>query len=141
MKLGITWKQQLGRPECPYAERWVLNLHFFSVRLHHFRRSDDARAFHDHPWWFLTLVLKGGYTDRSPQGDDHLSVGSVRFRPALHRHTIVADPGGVWTLILTGKQARRWGFWVNNKFKKSNKYFFEHGHHPCDQDEKLNIKP
>ena len=99
MKLGVTWKQQLGRPECPYAERWVLNLHLFSVRLHHFRRSDDARAFHDHPWFFVTLVLRGSYIDRSPSGDDLLRPGSIRFRPALHRHTIVTD--GVWTLTIT----------------------------------------
>lgn len=139
MKLGCAWRQQLGRSECPYAERWVLNLYFFSIRLHHFIRSDDARAFHDHPWWFITMVLRGGYTDRSPDGDDHLGVRSIRYRPALHKHTIVVDSGGVWTVLITGPQTRRWGFWVNNKWKKSNKYFFEHGHHPCDQDEKLRL--
>lgn len=125
----------LGMEECPYAERWMLDFHLFTIRVHHFMRSDDARAHHDHPWWFLTLVLRGGYTDRSPQGDDHLSRGSVRFRSAEHRHTVQVDPGGVWTLVLTGRKVRRWGFWVKGgtKFMKSNKYFLTHGHHPCDQ--------
>lgn len=34
--------------------------------------------------------------------------------------------------MLTGREVRRWGFWVKWKFKKSNKYFLEHGHHPCE---------
>lgn len=129
----ITWGQLLGREECPYARRWVLNLGLFSLRVHHFYRSDDARYFHDHAWWFCTLVLRGGYTDVSPDGEDHLRRGSVRFRRAHHRHTVRTDEGGVWTLVLTGRKRRAWGFWVGEKFKKSYRYFFDHGHHPCDQ--------
>ena len=141
MRLGITWRQQLGRKECPYAERWVLNLHFFTVRLHHFHRSDDARAFHDHPWWFMTLVLRGGYTDRSPNGDDHLSAGSLRFRAGSHQHTVITDPGGAWTVLLTGRASQPWGFWVHGKRREANKYFLTYGHHPCDQDKKMQVDP
>lgn len=129
----LTIGERLGRPECPYLRRWTLLLGLFSIRVHHFYRSDDARAFHDHPWWFVTLVLKGGYTDRSDRGDDHLRPGSLRFRPAHHSHTVIVDPGGVWTIILTGPHRRRWGFWQNGKFIKANKWFATHGHHPCDQ--------
>lgn len=131
--LSVKWGERLGREECPYLRRWGIVAGAFSVRVHHFYRSDDARFHHDHPWWFLTIVLKGGYTDSSEQGEDHLRAGSIRFRSATHRHTVFTDPGGVWTLILTGPNTRTWGFWVNGKFKKANKYFFEHGHHPCDQ--------
>lgn len=53
-----------------------------SVRIHHFYRSDDARHFHDHPWWFVTLVVRGGYTDVSEMGEDKLRPGSVRYRSA-----------------------------------------------------------
>jgi len=151
--------ERLGRPECPYLRRWALILGLFSVRVHHFYRSDDERAFHDHPWWFVTLVLKGGYTDVSScpvchghgvyeqwcdhcggtgQVLDHLGRGQVRFRPALHQHTVRTDPGGVWTVILTGPNVRTWGFWEHRpdgtrKFRKANKWFKLHGHHPCDQ--------
>jgi len=119
----------------------MVALGFCSIRVHHFYRSDDERAHHDHPWWFVTLVLKGGYTDVSDlrgsnnhvQSLDHLRPGSVRFRPALHRHTVRTDPGGVWTVVLTGPNVRTWGFWVNGKFRKANKYHYEHGIHPCDQ--------
>lgn len=43
------------------------------------------------------------------------------------------NDGGCWTVLLTGPEKRVWGFWVNGKFRKRNKYFYEHGHHhPCD---------
>lgn len=128
--MQLKWHEQLGQPECPYAERWILDLGLFSVRLHHFRHSDDPRAFHDHPWWFITLVLKGSYIDRSPDGDDLLTVGSIHFRPALHRHTVVTQ--GAWTIVLTGRHSRVWGFWPDGKFKRARRYFHKYGHHPCE---------
>lgn len=133
----IKWGERLGLDECPYLRRWAVVLGLFSIRVHHFYASDDERAFHDHPWWFVTLVLKGGYTDVSPAGEDHLGRGAVRFRPALHQHTVRVDPGGVWTIILTGRNMRTWGFWERlgsgrTRFRKANKWFFEKGHHPCE---------
>lgn len=180
----IAWRQELGDPECPYLIRWLFDPRLFSIRLHHWVRSDDKRAMHDHSWWFLTLVLSGGYTDwihdlgrasetdrerviaanksvaraikasRSatdggpgffklnpqamPYTEDRLTRGSVRFRPAHHIHTVAVDPGGCWTLVFTGRFVHKYGFYVRKasgllKFRKANKYFNQHGHHPCDQ--------
>ena len=128
----IRWGERLGLPTCPYAIRWRLELPFGSLRVHHWLAPDDSRAFHDHPWWFLTLVMRGGYTDRSIAGEDHLRAGSIRYRPALHRHTVYPGTGGAWTLLITGPPARSWGFWPNGKFRKANKWFLTYGHHPCD---------
>lgn len=129
----LVWGQDLGIPSCPYLQRWILCLGLFSLRLHRWRASDDERAFHDHPWWFLTLVLRGGYVDVSPSGEDRLRPGSWRFRPALHRHTVRVDPGGAWTLMLTGPDLRRWGFYARNRFYSVQQYFRKFKHHPCDQ--------
>jgi hypothetical protein len=109
-------------------ERWVADFGFFSLRMHHWMYSDDLRAPHDHPWWFLTLCVWGSYVDVSPDGDDRVSVGSVRFRRAEHRHSVKVERS-TWTLLLTGPERRVWGFWVRDKFRKRNKYFYEHGHH------------
>ena len=128
----ITLGEKLGNPECPYIKRWVIDFGIFSIRLHHWLSSDDQRHFHDHPWWYLTLVLKGGYTDRNPNGSKRRTIGSLDFYPATHQHTVKVDRGGCWTLLITGREKRVWGFWVKNKFRKRNKYFFEHGHHPCE---------
>jgi hypothetical protein len=76
--------------------------------------------------------LRGGYTDVNPNGRERMTAGSIAYRPALHRHTVQVDKGGCWTLLITGPTIRRWGFWVGKKWKKANKYFFEHGRHVCD---------
>lgn len=142
---SVKWAERLGWDECPYLTRWVAAFGAFSVRLHHFHHSDDARYQHDHPWWFVTLVLRGAYYDVGDSGRiDHLKAGSVRFRRSTHTHTVLVDyghgatgtrhgkRGGVWTLVLTGPNARAWGFWVNGRHMKANKYFLTHGHHPCE---------
>lgn len=65
--------------------------------------------------------------------------GSIRFRRAEHRHIVNVIQPGCWTLLYFFPKRRDWGFWVPRKsdgtmkFKKANKYFLEHGHHPCDQ--------
>jgi hypothetical protein len=125
------WQEKLGLPECPYVIRWRVETPWFSIRLHRWLGPDDDRHFHDHPWSFVTLVLRGGYTDKNPDGGEHLAAGQVRLRHAEHRHTVVPDPGGAWTIILTGPKVRTWGFWVDGKFRKARKYFGRYGHHPC----------
>jgi hypothetical protein len=135
--LIMKWRERLGLPECPYVIRWRLEVNRLgSIRVHHWLGPDDDRAFHDHPWWFITVVVKGGYTDKNPAGNDHLRAPAVRYRPALHRHTVIPDPGGAWTVLITGPRARNWGFWQQlpdgkEKFRKARRWFESQGHHPC----------
>jgi hypothetical protein len=82
-------------------ERWVADFGLFSIRIHHWMASDDDRNFHDHPWWFITLVLKGSYTDMSPKGDFWMKPGYIRFRPAIHRHTVLVSAGGCCECYIT----------------------------------------
>jgi hypothetical protein len=131
-KFQLRWREPLGRKECPYAYRWTLNLWLFSIRVHQWIRSDDKRHFHDHPWHFITLVLRGSYTDVSPSGRDELRMGSVRFRRATHRHYVEVPLGGALTVILTSPPVRNWGFWVKGVFKRPLRYFGKYGHPPCD---------
>ena len=131
-KWRFAWGEPLGWPQCPYVIRWIAETPLASVRVHHWLGPDDDRAFHDHPWWFLTCVVRGGYEDRGPGGTDHLRAPAIRFRPALHQHTVVPGEGGAWTVLLTGPIVRPWGFWPGGlKFVKANKWFASRGHHPC----------
>lgn len=130
-KFVLKLHERLGLPSCPYLVRWRVETPWGSVRLHHWLAPDDDRAPHDHPWGFTTFVLKGGYTDASPDGDEHLRAPAIRHRDAEHQHTVYPDEGGAWTVIVTGPKVRSWGFWVAGKFRKANKYFASYGHHPC----------
>ena len=131
---GIRWKEPVGLAECPYMVRWVLTFFGFSIRIHHWLASDDQRHHHDHPWWFVTWVLKGTYTDICADRRDMLTAGSIRFRSALHRHTVLVPSTGCWTLLVTGRSVRHWGFYLPNRLRlmRPLKYFSKVGHHPCE---------
>jgi len=129
----IRWKEPLGKPECPYAYRWVFIFFGYSIRIHSWIRSDDSRFLHDHGWWFITFVLKGSYIDVSDKGRDRLKKFSLRYRPAMHRHYVEIPKGGCITILFTGRPKRNWGFWVDGKFKRPLKYFSRFGHPDCQE--------
>lgn len=135
----IRWNEALGKPECPYMRRWVFILFGFGIRFHRWYRSDDKRFFHDHPWWFLTLVIQGSYTDWSLNREtgavttDHLSVGSIRFRPSSHLHCVDVPVGGSTTIVISGPHCRNWGFWVHDKIMRPLRFFSRYGHPPCSE--------
>lgn len=142
-RFQLRWREPLGRKECPYAYRWTLNLCLFSIRVHQWIRSDDKRFMHDHPWHFVTLVVRGGYTDVShPEGKhpstaepnrDRLTIGSIRFRRATHSHYVEVDKGGAWSVLLCSMPVRDWGFWVYPKHIRPLRFFGKFGHPPCSE--------
>lgn len=130
----VKWAQVIGPDECPMMVRWVLECPWGSIRLHHFLRPDDMRHLHDHPWWFVTLLLRGSYRDIGEVDgqrvvSDMLRPGSVRFRPAHHVHAV--DTAGCWSLVITGPIQRRWGFWDAGIFRRAAEYFGRYGYAPC----------
>jgi len=137
--LGISFfYDSVGLSECPYLCRWVLDFKWFSIRLHQWKGSDDQRHPHDHPWWFITIPLYGCYYDITE--DDTKEViwpFRIRYRKAEHRHKVKLISKTCWTILLTGRQTREFGFWVNGKFKKRNRYFYDYKHHPCDDFKKI----
>lgn len=115
-----------------YMERWWLLRPSrwlpISVRVHHIVRPDTDRHFHDHPWPFVTLIMRGSYLEQLPTSQRQAaavdsihsytrlrSVGSVVCHRATDRHRItrVDRADGAWTLfIMLGGRANRWGFYT-----------------------------
>lgn len=107
----------IGGVDDPYLRRWWLipRNRFFNVYLHHFMRSDDDRALHDHPWWNLSVLLEGRYVEHTIEaGGINRRVkrwaGEWKFRRAAAAHRIELVAGPCWTLFLTGPTIRSWGF-------------------------------
>lgn len=114
-----------------YLTRWVLAgksidstfLGGKAVFLHWFHRS-DADEMHDHPWPFVSVIVSGGYWEKTPDyaggwsngvGPTKLrwhGPGRVLFRPANWIHSVIIPDGQeAVTLILRGNKQRSWGFW------------------------------
>ena len=62
----IRWAEKLGYSECPYLIRWTFIFFGYSIRIHHWIKSDDDRYFHDHSANLLSIVLKGQYWNVKP---------------------------------------------------------------------------
>lgn len=124
----------IGGADRPYMLRWWLipRNRWFNIYLHKFLRDDDDRALHDHPWWNVSILLRGAYLEVTPDlakaATPHTriaelptrtrwhGVGSVVFRraTACHRLALPARPDSspepCWSLFITGPRVREWGF-------------------------------
>ena len=128
----------IGGNDNPYMLRWFVipRNKWFNIYLHHFLRSDDDRALHNHPWLFnASILLEGEYREHKPtityKGGlmmdqiSNLKAGAIRFRfgQAFHRIELLVDEElrdekgrfvwrekPVWTLFITGPEVREWSF-------------------------------
>lgn len=125
----------IGPPDDVYLERWFVipRNRVFNIYLHRFRRSDDDRALHDHPWWNLSLVLHSGYVEErpvhrdAPSGRRHATYrrqGSLLLRRPrqAHRLALLAGEPRPITLFLTGPRQREWGFWCPQGWRHWKKF-------------------
>lgn len=126
MKLAdrIIWRATRRTPDFiiggsanPYLRRWWLipRNRMFNVYLHHFLRDDDDRALHDHPWFNLSVLLRGSYCEHtiSAGGINHrrtFKAGEFRFRTPWTAHRVELIDGSAWSLFVTGPRLRDWGF-------------------------------
>lgn len=119
----------IGGTEWPYLLRWYVipRNRWFNIYLHLFLRSDDDRALHSHPWrWNVSVLLSGSYTEVLPAdpavpAGETVSVvreqGDIKFRWGESYHRVELTKGAVWTLFLTGRNVREWGFACPKGFK------------------------
>jgi len=103
-----------------YLERWILWCGI-TLRLHRFLASDEDRAVHDHPWWFVTLPLAnyGEYIEGEQPGTEiYRTVTAWRphFRASHFRHRVEVSNAPLWTLVVTGPKSNEWGFWQGQQF-------------------------
>ena len=66
----IRWAEKLGYEDNPYLIRWTFIFFGYSMRIHHWIKSDDDRYFHDHSANLLSIVLKGHYWNVKPIDTD-----------------------------------------------------------------------
>jgi hypothetical protein len=123
----IRWKEALGNPKCPYLYRWTFIFLGFSIRIHHWIKSDDRRYFHDHSCNFISIVLKGRYKNVTQDGTFEVRAPSIWKSNALRRHYLDIPKEGAWTLLLCGRPCHKWGFYVNNHKWRPLRYFHRYG--------------
>jgi hypothetical protein len=132
----------------PYLVRWNIfglgkDSQFFSVKVHNILISDDA-CMHDHPWPFLSIILKNGYKETAewtsrcnpgkkwsePEWDNKSCMwvahkkfkpGNMLYRPPHWTHKLEIDKP-CWTLVFTFRKVRTWGFCTPKGWIQWRKY-------------------
>lgn len=122
-----------------YLERYIIfKCRFFGLYLHKFHQGDYDVP-HDHPWDFWTWVLSKGYWEDvytyKPE-ESSPTIESVFRRPlslrfvraeTLHKVRLEANKKP-WSLCLTFKKRREWGFrggqlWIHHKKYLRRSYY------------------
>jgi len=99
----------------------------FNFTLHKIVKSDDP-IFHDHPWPYMTIVLKGGYYEHTPVFDSKgvkfaevskwRGPGSIIIRSSGEYHWLELENNQpATTLFFMGPQTREWGFLTGSNDK------------------------
>jgi hypothetical protein len=123
----IRWAEKLGFPEHPYLIRWTLILCGYSIRLHHWIKSDDRRFFHDHSCDLVSIIIKGQYKNVTPEGTFQAQAWKLRKMKANQLHYLDIPPEGAWTIILCSKPYQKWGFFVGGVKWRPLRYFHKYG--------------
>lgn len=96
-----------------YMHRWWVmpRNNYCNVYLHDILKSDDDRAFHDHPWTNTSVILLGSYIEHTPEGSFKRVAGDVvtRTPETLHRLEVIPGERAI-SLFMTGPTVREWGF-------------------------------
>jgi hypothetical protein len=105
---------QIKHRKCNDLRRWKLETKSgWSARLHHWVEGDPEDYQHAHPWTFISIVLRGGYTDRGDgRPDDVLRAFQYRVRDTDWRHSVIDVLPHTWTIVITGPKIDAWRFWM-----------------------------
>lgn len=117
-----------------YMERYVLfETKWLSARVHYIATADIDPHLHDHPWSFISVLLRGGYTERRPKTiapcftTDVSDVDGIEatdsthraveynhwaWRHATDRHRIAFVYPDTWSLFIYGPVRQWWGFYT-----------------------------
>lgn len=100
-----------------YLTRWrLIQTPWWGIYVHRFDGPDPRTTLHDHPWSFLSIVLRGGYIERrldqmTMKVNEHHRIRFLNYMPRGGAHAIThLRRVPAWTLMLVGRRYRTWGY-------------------------------
>jgi hypothetical protein len=107
----------VNNADAPYVCRWIVAKNpLFKVFIHKIARSEDLGVFHDHPWPFLSIMLKGSYIEEIKKEGGACERALVKpgnfvlRKPGTPHRLELIDDQPCWTFFCCGPQVREWRF-------------------------------
>lgn len=103
-----------------YLQRFYLipRNRYFNIYLHKFTGDDLREDLHDHPWNFISIMLRGGLLETTlTKSGWYVTRRVPRFLPRFcgarrqHRFQLPRNKKSAVTLVFTGPRFRDWGFY------------------------------
>jgi len=99
---------------------------WFNIYIHKLCKSDEEKHPHDHPWSFITFILKGNYIEYTldhPRGILRKWLHIVYHRAEdVHKFILPEEPKPTWTLVFTGPRKREWGYLTETGWFRNDVY-------------------
>lgn len=108
-KLGVLHFQRLR----------ILETKWFSIFIHKIYKSDQDKYQHDHPYNFLSIILSGGYIEKSKKEYKRVLWWTYNKAERPHKLRLIKLP--TITLVFTGQRFREWGFYTDRGFMTPDK--------------------
>lgn len=111
---------------CDYLHRWTIftagKLH---IRLHHILSADGTPFLHSHPFWYVSIIYRGGYTEQVLLNNvltvvTHVAPTIIIRRPTTF-HRISNVTGTCKTLFFTWK-ANDWNLLRHSEITTPDTY-------------------
>lgn len=127
-----------------YLTRWrIISTPLASLYLHRIGTPDSRPTLHDHPWSFVSIILRGGYTENRLNLHTrtvirrHIRFVNVMRRDDAHAIMSLHKDRPVWSLLLVGRRRRTWGYWRQVASTSRAQWFwtpFDRDQHPEEFD-------
>ena len=107
--------------------RWrIIHTPWFGIYLHKWLKPDPRPTLHNHPWNFISFILKGNYMEigftetRNFHWVKHIKRVNVVRRSDFHTITFVES--GTISLMFVGRTHQDWGYLDGDKYINFDKH-------------------
>ena len=113
-----------------YLRRWhiIPENKYFNIYYHEIRASDLDRHLHDHPYFFSSFILEGGYYEHTEDDIISRKPGDLNIHSPWFFHRLeMRDESGANTIFITAPKIKIWGFKTEDGWVANQEYLEKHG--------------
>ncbi len=107
--------------------RWrIIHTPWFGIYLHKWNKPDPRPTPHNHPWPFISFILKGHYTERRSFIDgksvEERAVNWINIIKRTDFHAVTKAKPGTISLMFVGRTHEDWGYSTDGGYVNFDKH-------------------